>query len=84
MPDSTLKSPFMTDKKILTILRWVHIIMGLVLFSYVYSPFGRYVEYRIFIKAFVVPVVFLTGVWLWKFGLFKKMFRYKDEGKKHE
>jgi hypothetical protein len=60
-------------KKIRVILRWMHIIIGLVLLCYVYSPLSQYDGFRIFVKWVAVPVVILSGVWIWKFSDINKL-----------
>jgi hypothetical protein len=67
----------MTANRVRVTLRWVHLILGLVVLCYVYSPFSKYLLFQLFIKFIVVPVIVLTGVWLWKFKEFNKFFRIK-------
>jgi len=62
-------------KKIRIILRWVHIVLGLVLMCYVYSPFHKYVGFQLFVKFLVIPVITFTGLWIWKFAAFNKFFK---------
>ena len=64
----------LTEKKIRTILRWTHIVLGLVIMCYVYSPFHTYAGFRLFVKFFAVPVIALTGLWIWKFKPLNKFF----------
>lgn len=54
-------------KQLRKILRWVHIMLGVVLMCYIYSPFHKYLFFQLLIKILVVPVITLTGVWVWKF-----------------
>ncbi len=67
----------MTASRIRVILRWTHIAIGLFLLCYIYSPFGRHVAFRTLIRWIAVPVVVLTGLWLWKFPQFNRFFRIK-------
>lgn len=67
----------LTQTRIRVIFRWIHVILGLVLLCYVYSPFGAYSAFRFFVKWIAIPVIVLSGLWLWKFNLFNKWFRIK-------
>lgn len=55
-----------TQKRGRIICRWLHIILGLVLLCYVYSPFSRYPVFNLFVKFLAVPLIILSGLWLWK------------------
>lgn len=67
----------MTANRVRVILRWVHIVLGLVILCYIYSPFSKHLLFQLFIKFIVVPGIVLTGAWLWKFKEFNKFFRIK-------
>ncbi|HBO97192.1 MAG TPA: hypothetical protein DE315_01875 [Candidatus Omnitrophica bacterium] len=67
----------MSDAKLRAILRWIHIVLGLVIMCYVYSPWATKTSFQIFIKFIVLPFIALTGAWIWKFSLFNKLFRKK-------
>ncbi len=65
------------QKRLRVILRWVHISLGLVLLCYIYSPFSKYPAFKMFVRCFVVPVVVLSGLWIWKMPLLNRLFRIK-------
>lgn len=67
----------MSEAKLRVLLRWVHIILGLVLMCYVYSPLGEAKWFQIAIKFIVLPAIVLTGVWIWKFQLLNKSLGIK-------
>ncbi|MFA5059746.1 MAG: hypothetical protein WC676_03880 [Candidatus Omnitrophota bacterium] len=67
----------MTASKIRTILRWVHIIIGLILLCYIYSPFHRYILFQAFVKCVAIPIVVVSGLWIWKSSIFNKVFHIK-------
>ncbi len=66
-----------TEKKIRTVFRWTHIVLGVILLCYVYSPFHKYLLFQIFVKFFAIPIIVFSGLWLWQFNVFKKVFRIK-------
>lgn len=47
-------------------LRWIHIIFALPLLGYVYGPPEEVLPYRDNFRLIFVPVVILTGFWMWK------------------
>lgn len=67
----------MSEAKLRTVLRWVHITSGLVIMCYIYAPFGEKTQFQVFVRFVVVPVIALTGVWIWKFAVLNKFFRIK-------
>lgn len=67
-----------TQSKIRVILRWVHIILGLILMCYVYSPFSKYPAFQILVKFFIIPLATFSGLWIWKFKAFNKFFKVAD------
>ena len=68
----------LTQSKIRVILRWTHIVLGLVLMCYIYSPFGKERAYQLAVKFFVIPCITLTGIWMWKFKVFNKFFKINN------
>ena len=67
----------LTSKNIRVVLRWTHLALGLVIMCYIYSPFCRYEAFQIFVKFVVIPVITFSGIWLWKFQNFNKLFGIK-------
>lgn len=48
------------------ILRWVHILFALPLIGYIYGPPEEVFQYRDNFRFVFLPVVILTGLWMWK------------------
>jgi len=67
----------MNEARLRTILRWTHIVLGLVILCYIYSPWAAVLQFQIVVKFVVVPVIVVSGIWIWKFGTFNKLFRIK-------
>jgi len=65
----------MKEKKIRVVLRWVHIVCGLVIMCYIYSPFQELIWFQILMKFMVIPLITFTGFWVWKFRAFNKFFK---------
>ena len=48
------------------IFRWIHIIFGIPIIGYIYSPFKDLPDYAPVVRYVAFPVIALTGVWMWK------------------
>lgn len=57
------------------VLRWTHIILGVVLLCYIYSPFSANQGFQVFIKFIIVPAIAVSGLYIWKFAFFNKIFK---------
>jgi len=67
----------LTQARVRVIFRWVHIVLGLVLLCYVYSPLSSYLSFRLLVKIVAIPVTVFSGLWLWKFKFFNRLFGIK-------
>lgn len=64
----------MKDTTKRSLVRWMHIIFGLTLAGYIYGPPAETVQYLPFFRYIYLPLVLLTGLWLWKGPAIRKMF----------
>jgi len=48
------------------IFRWIHIVFGIPILGYIYSPFEEIPKYAGRVRFVVVPVMLLSGLWMWK------------------
>jgi thiosulfate reductase cytochrome b subunit len=48
------------------ILRWIHIVLGVPIIGYVYSPFEEIPNYAPAVRFVFLPALVLTGLWMWK------------------
>ena len=56
------------------IFRWIHLIFSIPILGYIYSPFDM-VHYYARVTRFVfVPVIVLTGLWMWKGHVVRRLF----------
>ena len=58
-----------------TVIRWLHICVGSILATYIYSPWGQNPTFQFTTKALVIPLTILSGLWLWKGYLLRKTFK---------
>ena len=49
-----------------SILRWIHIVFSIPIIGYVYSPFDQIPNYAPMVRYVVVPIIVLSGLWMWK------------------
>jgi hypothetical protein len=49
-----------------TILRSIHIVLAIPILGYIYSPFDKIPNYAPATRFVFVPVVVLSGLWMWK------------------
>lgn len=47
------------------ILRWIHIVFTLPILGYVYSPFALLPSYAFVARYISVPILMLSGFWMW-------------------
>jgi hypothetical protein len=49
-----------------TIARWIHIILAIPIYGYLYSPFEKLPQYAFPTRYIFFPLMVLTGLWMWK------------------
>jgi hypothetical protein len=49
-----------------SIFRWIHIIFAIPILGYIYSPFEQIPNYAFPTRFIFVPVMVLSGLWMWK------------------
>ena len=49
-----------------SIVRWIHLVLAIPIIGYVYSPFKELPNYAPVVRFVAVPVIALTGLWMWK------------------
>ena len=60
-----------------SILRWIHILFGLSIVAYIYGPPEETVKYISFFRFIYIPVIVLTGLWMWKGHVVSRLFAKK-------
>ena len=56
------------------IFRWVHLILAIPIIGYVYSPFEQLPNYAPVVRYVAIPVLAVTGLWMWKGHLLRRIF----------
>jgi hypothetical protein len=66
------------------ILRWIHILFGIPILGYIYSPFEEIPKYATRVRFVVVPVMLLSGLWMWKGHVLRRLISKRSENYLHE
>ena len=61
------------------IFRWIHIIFAIPIVGYIYSPFDKIPQYARPTRFVFVPVMVLTGLWMWKGHLVRRLIGKKSD-----
>jgi len=64
----------MTEGTKRSILRWIHIVFAIPIAGYVYSPFENIPQYAGPTRYVFLPMLVLTGLWMWKGHLLRRLF----------
>ena len=59
------------------IVRTIHIILGIPIVGYIYSPFEQIPNYAPPTRFVFVPALILSGLWMWKGHWVRRMFSKK-------
>ena len=57
-----------------TIVRWIHLILSIPIIGYVYSPFEELPNYAPVVRYVSIPVLVLSGLWMWKGHVLRRLF----------
>ena len=55
------------------IFRWIHIIFSIPILGYIYSPFDKLPSYATKTRYVFVPIMILSGLWMWKGHLVRRL-----------
>jgi len=57
-----------------TIFRWIHIVVSIPIYGYIYSPFDKLPQYAVPTRFIFFPVMVLTGLLMWKGHMLRRLF----------
>lgn len=55
------------------IVRWIHLILAIPVIGYAYSPFEELPNYAPVVRYIAIPVMLVTGLWMWKGHLVRRL-----------
>jgi hypothetical protein len=56
-----------------SIARWIHIVFGIPIVGYVYSPFEEIPNYAPAVRFVFLPILLLSGLWMWKGHVLRRL-----------
>ena len=56
-----------------TIFRWIHIIVSIPIFGYIYSQFEEIPKYATAVRFVFLPILVLSGLWMWKGHVLRRL-----------
>ena len=56
-----------------SIVRWIHIVLSIPILGYIYSPFEQLPQYAARVRFVFVPVMILSGLWMWKGHVLRRL-----------
>jgi hypothetical protein len=63
-----------------TIFRWIHLVFSIPILGYIYSPFDKLPGYAFRTRFIFVPVMVLSGLWMWKGHVVRRLLAKKSTG----
>jgi hypothetical protein len=67
-----------------SIFRWIHIVFSIPILGYIYSPFEEIPKYATNVRFVVVPVMLLSGLWMWKGHVVRRLMSKRRSNKTQE
>jgi hypothetical protein len=63
-----------------SVFRWIHLVFSIPILGYIYSPFEKLPGYAFRTRFIFVPVMVLTGLWMWKGHVVRRLLSKKTSG----
>ena len=70
----------MKDATKRSILRSIHIVFAIPIVGYIYSPFEEIPNYAPLVRFVFLPVMVLTGLWMWKGHVLRRLISKRATG----
>src|SRR3954463_1120041 len=74
-----IHGPNMKEGTKRTIFRWIHIVFAIPIAGYVYSPFEELPNYAPIVRFVALPVIVLTGLWMWKGQVLRRLVSKRSD-----
>jgi hypothetical protein len=56
------------------IVRWIHLVISIPIIGYIYSPFQELPNYAPLVRYIFLPLMVLSGLWMWKGHVVRRLF----------
>jgi hypothetical protein len=70
----------MKDATRRSIVRWIHVVCAIPIIGYIYSPFEVIPDYAPATRFIFVPVMLLSGLWMWKGHVLRRLISKRSAG----
>ena len=70
----------MNQSTIRSIFRWIHLVFSVPILGYIYSPFDKIPQYAFPTRFIFVPVMILSGLWMWKGYVVRRLVWKRSAG----
>ena len=67
-----------------SIVRWIHIVFSIPILGYIYSPLEELPQYAPRVRFVVVPLMLLSGLWMWKGHVLRRLISKRSAHYSHE
>jgi hypothetical protein len=74
----------MNDAVKRAILRSIHLVFSIPILGYIYSPFEEIPHYAPAVRYFFLPMLVLSGLWMWKGHLARRLFSKQQPQRKSQ
>jgi hypothetical protein len=71
----------MNQSTIRLVFRWIHIVFSIPILGYIYSPFDQIPNYAPITRFVFVPVLILSGLWMWKGHILPRLVSKRSPNK---
>src|SRR5215813_5814163 len=62
------------------VFRTIHLVFSIPILGYIYSPFDKIPDYATPTRYFFVPALVLSGLWMWKGHVVRRLFSKTPAG----
>jgi hypothetical protein len=74
----------MNDAVKRAILRSIHLVFSIPILGYIYSPFEEIPHYAPAVRYFFLPMLVLSGLWMWKGRFVRRLFSKQQPQRKSQ
>lgn len=74
----------MSQAAVRTVFRWIHIVFGIPIIGYIYDSPKDTPYYAWSIREIILPVLLISGLWMWKGHLVRRFFSKRSARRSFE
>ena len=74
----------LSGKQQRTILRYSHLLAGMLNVLFIYTPLGDVWAFQLLVQIILVPVIVITGVWMWQQARVRKLIAKRLRQGEHQ